>query len=127
MTLIDKAEALAILTPAPNAKDGLWAKRKQALYDALAALPARGVGVPESLRKFLRHDGLCGIVGGYGYCTCGLEDALAALAPTDAAQAREAAADAIKMGFLSAAPGEWRVSDIERVTEAILRALEQEG
>ncbi|WWT39624.1 hypothetical protein [Microcystis phage Mel-JY03] len=46
---------------------------------------------------------------------------------TDAAQAREAALYAIKRGFLSAAPGEWRVGDVERVTTAILRALEQEG
>jgi hypothetical protein len=40
MTLIDKAEALAILAPAPNSKDGLWAKRKQVLYEQVAALPA---------------------------------------------------------------------------------------
>jgi hypothetical protein len=39
---------------------------------------------------------------------------------------RAGALDAIKMGFLSAAPGEWLVSDIERVTAAILRALEGE-
>ena len=40
MTLIDKAEALAILAPAPNSKGGLWATRKQALYEQVAALPA---------------------------------------------------------------------------------------
>jgi len=31
----------------------------------------------EALRPFLRHDGLCGIVGGYGYCTCGFDAAIA--------------------------------------------------
>lgn len=35
--------------------------------------------VPDSLRKYLRHDGLCGIIGGYGYCTCGLDAALRAI------------------------------------------------
>ena len=30
--------------------------------------------------KFIRHTGLCGIVGGYGYCTCGMEEAREALA-----------------------------------------------
>jgi predicted xylose isomerase-like sugar epimerase len=29
--------------------------------------------------RYLRHEGLCGIVGGYGYCTCGLDDARTAL------------------------------------------------
>jgi hypothetical protein len=27
----------------------------------------------ESLQKYVRHDGLCAFVGGYGYCSCGLE------------------------------------------------------
>jgi|GEM_PF-5511263 len=40
MTHIDKAAVLAILAPAPNSKGGLWAKRKQALYDAIISLPA---------------------------------------------------------------------------------------
>lgn len=26
-----------------------------------------------ALDRYVRHDGLCGIVGGYGYCTCGLD------------------------------------------------------
>jgi len=30
----------------------------------------------ERLREYARHNGLCGIVGGYGYCTCGLDAAL---------------------------------------------------
>lgn len=38
----------------------------------------------EGLRKWLRHDGLCGIVGGYGYCTCGLDAALASLSRNNA-------------------------------------------
>lgn len=28
---------------------------------------------------FMRHSGLCGIVGGYGHCTCGLDKAEADL------------------------------------------------
>jgi hypothetical protein len=32
-----------------------------------------------ALRRFVRHDMLCGIVGGYGYCTCGLVEAKQAL------------------------------------------------
>jgi hypothetical protein len=36
---------------------------------------------------------------------------------------RDLLAKAIRWGFISAAPGEWRVSDIERVTDAILAAL----
>jgi len=29
-----------------------------------------------ALERYARHDGLCGIVGGYGYCTCGFDAAL---------------------------------------------------
>jgi hypothetical protein len=36
----------------------------------------------DGLRKFVRHDGLCAIIGGYGYCSCGLEAALESLSPT---------------------------------------------
>ena len=36
---------------------------------------------------------------------------------------RDLMAEAIRWGFISAAPGEWRVSDIKRVTDAILAAL----
>jgi hypothetical protein len=31
--------------------------------------------------KFARHNGMCGIFGGYGYCTCGLDDARSTLNP----------------------------------------------
>lgn len=31
------------------------------------------------LEPYLKHDGLCGIVGGYGHCTCGLDAARKAL------------------------------------------------
>ena len=38
----------------------------------------------ERAALFMRHDGLCGIVGGYRECTCGMEEARAALqSPTD--------------------------------------------
>lgn len=30
----------------------------------------------ELLDRYGKHDGLCARVGGYGYCNCGLEDAL---------------------------------------------------
>ena len=89
MTMIDKAEAhdddLIRRGDALAACSEVHTTGKthgpKGIAAAIAALPARAVAVPESLRKFLRHDGLCGIVGGYGYCTCGLD---AALAPTDA-------------------------------------------
>lgn len=29
----------------------------------------------DQLRPYLRHDGLCAAVGGYGFCSCGLEAA----------------------------------------------------
>ena len=35
--------------------------------------------------------------------------------------------EAVRWGFLSAAPGEWRVSDIKRVTEAIEAAAIRKG
>jgi len=30
----------------------------------------------EVLDRYSKHDGLCARVGGYGYCNCGLEDAI---------------------------------------------------
>lgn len=33
----------------------------------------------EGLRKYVKHHGLCGFIGGYGHCTCGLDEALAAI------------------------------------------------
>jgi len=33
----------------------------------------------EALERYGKHDGLCGIIGGYGYCTCGLDKARTAL------------------------------------------------
>lgn len=36
------------------------------------------------LEPFLRHNGLCAIVGGYGYCTCGLDAILTTLEASDA-------------------------------------------
>lgn len=100
------------------------------------AIPARGVEVPTDPRpancRFrLKDEGKphgrssCSACGKSVFTGLGNSCRLAALSPAPVeAQAREAALDAIKMGFLSAAPGEWRVSDIERVTDAILRAME---
>ena len=169
MTNIDKAEALAALRKHAKGKTVLGGQVYQSLtletaLGAIAALPARGVGVKalqfrdetgdgvltsretgELLRIFPQADGtfFAPKLPEDEYSAPDAQTLIdrlnarhaarilsalePALAPTDAAQAREAALDAIKMGFLSAAPGEWRVSDIERVTEAILRALEQEG
>lgn len=31
------------------------------------------------LRPWLKHDGLCALIGGYDHCTCGFEDAIATL------------------------------------------------
>ncbi len=33
----------------------------------------------EKIRPYARHDGLCGIVGGYNRCTCGLETIIATI------------------------------------------------
>lgn len=41
---------------------------------AIEALSGR-VAAYEKIATFARHDALCGIIGGYGYCTCGLDDA----------------------------------------------------
>lgn len=30
----------------------------------------------KELRKYVKHKDTCGIIGGYGYCNCGLEQAL---------------------------------------------------
>lgn len=43
----------------------------------IAAGPSREA--VERAVQFMRHDGLCGIVGGYGSCTCGRDEAEAAL------------------------------------------------
>ena len=34
-------------------------------------------GIAREIAKFARHSGLCGIAFGHGFCTCGLEAALA--------------------------------------------------
>ena len=38
--MIDRDAVLALLTPAPNAKNGLWANRMRKLHGQVAALPA---------------------------------------------------------------------------------------
>lgn len=47
--------------------------------EATAALTAERDALAAIVEKYARHDGLCGIIGGYGYCTCGLDDARAKL------------------------------------------------
>lgn len=55
--------------PPPAGKRRACADIEARLASALAAL--------DEVKAFTRHDGLCGIIGGYGYCTCGLEAAIA--------------------------------------------------
>jgi hypothetical protein len=38
--------------------------------------------VVQAAAAFMKHNGLCGIVGGYGYCTCGMEKARESLLNT---------------------------------------------
>lgn len=57
---IDAAKQVATLQPRPASS-----VRAEALEEAV---------------KFMRHDGLCAIIGGYGYCSCGMEKAREALA-----------------------------------------------
>ena len=45
---------------------------------ALAA-EAKLASVREKLERYGKHDGLCARIGGYGYCSCGLEEALSLL------------------------------------------------
>jgi hypothetical protein len=47
----------------------------------MAAKDKRIAELEAIVEKYARHDGLCGIVGGYGYCTCGLDAARKALTP----------------------------------------------
>lgn len=58
--------------------DTVLAHRKdaEAERDRLAALVKEAV---EWFRKGGRHDGLCALIGGYGYCSCGLDAILAKL------------------------------------------------
>ena len=47
--------------------------------EATAALTTERDALAAIVEKYARHDGLCGIIGGYGYCTCGLDAARKAL------------------------------------------------
>jgi hypothetical protein len=47
-------------------------------------LRTRVGALEKALNRYGKHDGLCGIVGGYGYCTCGFDDARAALVNAEA-------------------------------------------
>ena len=67
-------------TPAPVGEvnlDKTFAEIDRRLPDAIAAdaIASRDKVIGE-LVKYARHYGLCGIVGGYGYCTCGLDETL---------------------------------------------------
>jgi hypothetical protein len=47
----------------------------------MAAKDKRIAELEAIVEKYARHDGLCGIVGGYGYCACGLDAARKTLTP----------------------------------------------
>jgi hypothetical protein len=49
------------------------------LLARLATTP--GGDLLEQAAKYMRHDGLCAIIGGYGYCSCGMEAARSAISP----------------------------------------------
>jgi chromosome segregation ATPase len=53
----------------------------------IEAATARVAALEKALNRYGKHDGLCGIVGGYGYCTCGFDDAHAALANAEGSDA----------------------------------------
>ena len=59
------------LRPQVKVADDQW----DAKCDELAAMKARG----DRLAGFARHEGLCGLIGFYGECTCGLAQALTEL------------------------------------------------
>ena len=71
-TAITTLEAeLEKLRPQVKVADDQW----DAKCDELAAMKARG----DRLAGFARHEGLCGLIGFYGECTCGLAQALTEL------------------------------------------------
>lgn len=63
-----------------NANACLIAEMRNAL-PALIAKAERVDALEAALRKHGKHDGLCARIGGYGYCSCGLEAELDALSP----------------------------------------------
>ena len=71
--------------------------------------------------KFIRHTGLCGIVGGYGYCTCGMEEAREALASCiseleSALTATKDRADNLAIGMEEIRDASWQGDNaIERI------------
>lgn len=58
-----------LIVAAVNALPSLLARIEALEAASVAAVP------------FMRHDGLCAAVGGYGYCSCGMEPARALLTP----------------------------------------------
>lgn len=58
----------------------LVADAERAIVDLLARIEALEAASVAAV-PFMRHDGLCAIIGGYGYCSCGMEAARALLTP----------------------------------------------
>ena len=58
-----------------------WIAERAECASALRAYAERERELREALDKHGRHAPLCAAVGGYGYCTCGLEAVLSKHAP----------------------------------------------
>jgi hypothetical protein len=52
----------------------------------LATAEAELARCKRAFEKYGRHDGLCGIIGGYGFCTCGYDAALSGAPAQDGGQ-----------------------------------------
>lgn len=70
--VVRQADDAALIVAAVNSLPALIAKAER--VDALMV----------ALRNHGKHDGLCARIGGYGYCSCGLEAELDALSPKSA-------------------------------------------
>jgi hypothetical protein len=90
--LLDLLRSAAEPEDVAAAVAGSWQRVEMSGEDAIAlcvafAAEARSHdGEWEAMRerfakasKFMRHDGLCAIIGGYGYCSCGFDEAKAAI------------------------------------------------
>jgi len=75
----DALTALSARLAECEAREATALKTTMTIQDAAYEYKARAEALEKALNKYGKHDGLCGIVGGYGYCTCGFDDARAAL------------------------------------------------
>lgn len=72
-------------------RDGLWLLDRLAAAEAeLEAALKEGLELATTLSRWLRHHSTCARVTESGRCSCGLQEALAFLEPTMAAESRAA-------------------------------------